>query len=335
MMRKACLPSSVLAIAVQCLVALVVFGSTGALAQQESYPSRPIRLIVTFGAGGIADVVARYVAVPLGEAIGQPVVVENRPGAGGSIGAQFVAKSPPDGYTLLVGTLPTQVVNPLIYSQVGYDPWKDLVPVSLIAGAPFILVMGPIPGVTDLPSLVAYARANPGKLNYGSAGAGGHPHLGMELFKMSTQTDIVHVPYKSGAESVGAVLSGQVQLAMDALPVLGPHIKAGRVTALAISTPERSPAIPEVKTGVEQGLTGFRMNPAWFGIAAPAGTPPDRIDKLSAAIAKVFADPAVAARFAELGLITLPLGPASYAKLLQEEADVWGRVIRTAKIKLD
>lgn len=327
--------SSVGASIARCLAIVALFASAAATAQ-DAYPTRPVRMVVTFGAGGIADVVARYVAVPLGEALGQPVIVENRPGAGGSVGAQYVAASAPDGYTLLVGTLPTQIVNPMVYSRVGYDPAKDFVPVSLIAGASFILAMTPsIPGVSDLPSLIAYARAHPGKLNYGSAGAGGHPHLGMELFKQATQTDILHVPYKSGSEAVGAAVGGQVQLVMDALPVLEPFIQSRRLTALAISTAERNPSIPELKTGVEQGLPGFRMNPAWFGIAAPAATPPERIEKLNAAIAKVFANPAVAERFAKLGLSTLPIGRAGYARLLREEQEIWGQVIRAGQIKLD
>ena len=316
------------------IIALTVLAGAPAVGQ-EAFPSKPVRLIVTFGAGGIADVVARFIAGPLGEELKQPVVVENRPGAGGGVGAQAVAKAAPDGYTLVLGTLPTQVVNPLIYSQVGYDPWTDFAPVSLIAGVPFMLAMGPIPGVADLQGVIAYAKANPGKLNYGSAGAGGHPHLGMELFKQASQTQITHVAYKSGVEAVNAAVAGQIQLVLDAAVVIGPHVKAGRLAPLAISTATRSPAMPDLKTGVEQGLPGFKMNPAWFGIAAPANTPKDRIAILNAALVKVFARPAVTARFAELGLMTMPLGPDAYARLLKEEQDVWGRVIKTANIKLD
>lgn len=302
-------------------------------AAQGGYPSKPIKLVVPFGAGGITDVVGRLVGQHLGDALKQPVVIENRAGAGGSIAAQAVAQAAPDGYTLLLATVGTQVVNKMVYGKLAYDP-AAFVPVSLVSNSPYIMAVGGVPGVDDLQGLVRYAHAHPGQLNFGSAGNGSSPHLGIELFKLSTKSFIVHIPFKSGAEAVNAALGNQVQIVIDAIPVIQPHVKAGRLKALAIADGRRNAAMPDLRTSAEQGVPGFQIG-SWNAIVAPQGTPAAHVEVLSQALAGVLSRPDVVARLAELGIEPMPTGAAAYARHLRAETEKWSRVTQAAGTKMD
>lgn len=316
---------------VSCGLAATLAVATAASAQ--SYPSKPVRLIIPFGAGGITDVAGRLVGQHLGEELGQPVVIDNRAGAGGAIAAQALAQAQPDGYTLLLGTVGTQVVNKMLYSKLAYDP-AALVPVSLVSNSPYVLAVNGVPGVNDLPGLTAYAKAHPGALNFGSAGNGSSPHLGLELFKLASGTQIVHVPFKSGAEAVNAALSGQVQIVIDALPVILPHAKSGKLKLLAIADDQRSPAAPQLATSTEQKLPEFQIG-SWNALVAPPGTPAAQIEVLNAALARAMKRPALVARLAEMGIEPLQTGLPAYLAHAQRETAKWSRVIQAAGTKLD
>ena len=300
---------------------------------QDAYPSKPVRLVIPFGAGGITDVVGRLIGQHLGEELKQPVIIDNKPGAGGAIAATAVAQSPNDGYTLLLGTVGTQVVNRMLYSKLQYDP-AAFTPVSLVSNSPYVLAIGNIAGVTSLLGLVDYARKNPGKLDFGSAGNGSSPHLGIELFKLATRTHIIHIPFKSGAEAVNAALAGQVQIVIDAIPVIQPQAKAGRLKILAIASTQRSQAIPDVPTSVEAGVPDFQIG-SWNAIVAPGGTPVARIQVLSDALGRVLAKPTVLAKLAELGIVPMPTGVQAYQTHVRAETERWSKVIKAAGTKLD
>lgn len=300
---------------------------------QPAYPAQPIRLIIPFGAGGITDVAGRLVGQYLGEALNQQVVVENRPGAGGAIAAQTLMGAKPDGYTLLLGTVGTQVVNKMLYARLNYDP-AAMTPVSLVSNSPYVLAVNGVAGVKDLPGLVKYARAHPGQLNFGSAGNGSSPHLGIELFKLDTRTDIVHIPFKSGAEAVNAAIGGQVNIVIDAIPVIQPQAKAQRLDILAIAAARRSPALPDVPTSVEQGIPDFQIG-SWNALVAPPGTPADRVEILNKALAQALQRPEVVSRLTEMGIEPLPTGPEAYRKHVASETAKWSKVIQAAGTRLD
>lgn len=296
---------------------------------QERYPSRAIRLIIPFGAGGITDVVGRLIGQKLGEELGQTVVIENKPGAGGNLAAQMLASSRPDGYTLLLGTVGTQVVNPMLYKRLAYKA-DSFVPVSLVSNSPYLLAVNQsLSQVHTLQGLAAYARANPGKLNFGSAGNGSSPHLGIELFKLVTQTDIMHVPYKSGAEAVSAALGGQVQIVIDAIPVILPHARDGSLRPVALASERRHPGMPELTTSVEQNLPGFQMG-SWNALLAPPGTAAEHVAVLQAGLERALAQPEVQSRLSGLGIDPLPGGRDAYDAHVLAEKRKWQRVIDTA-----
>ncbi|MGB3288549.1 MAG: tripartite tricarboxylate transporter substrate binding protein [Burkholderiaceae bacterium] len=301
-------------------------------AADTSYPDKPIRLIIPFGAGGITDVAGRLIGQYLGEALSQQIVIENRPGAGGAIAAQTLATAKPDGYTLLLGTVGTQVVNPMLYSELNYDP-ASFTPVSLVSNSPYVLAINGIEKVKDLQGLVRYAKAHPGELNFGSAGNGSSPHLGMELFKLATQTDIVHIPFKSGAEAVNAAVGGQVNIVIDALPVIAPQAKAERLKMLAIAAAERSPAAPDLKTSAEEGIAGFQIG-SWNALVAPPGTPDSQVKVLNKALAEAFARPELVSKLAKMGIEVLPTGVKAYQSHVASETEKWSRVIKTAGTRL-
>lgn len=307
--------------------------AAGAHAAARASP-RTLRLVVTFGAGGIADVVTRLLAPELARRLDQPVVVENRVGASGAIGAMAVARAVPDGHTLLMGTPATQVINPMVHARLGYDPWTDFVPVSLLTEAPLLLALRPMPGVDDLATLVRHARANPGALSYTSAGPGTTPHLAMELFQRATRTTWLHLPYKSGAEAVAAVAGGQADAVVEAATVLVPMLQAGRLRPLCAAGARRCALLADVATAAELGLDGFRVTPPWLGLAAPRGTPQARLAALQAAAADAMADPALRRRLLERGLEPLPPGPQPYRALLLRERADWGPVVRAARIRV-
>ncbi len=310
----------------------LVFSSFGAGAS-DAYPSKPIRLVIGFGAGGITDVAGRLVAKALGEELQQQVVVDNRPGAGSSIAATAVAQAPADGYTLLLGTVGTQVVNKMIYRKLSYDP-SSLTPVSLVSNSPFVLAVSNSVQAGTLRELLSLTKAQPGKLNFGSAGNGSSPHLCLELLKISSGIDLVHVPFKSGAEAVNAVVSGQVDVTCDAITVIDPQAKAGRLKMLAVAAGKRNTEIPNVPTGAEQGVAAFQVG-SWNALLGPAGMPAETVQVLNRALAKVMDKPAVRQQLASMGIEVLPLGVQAYATQLKAETEKWGKVIEAAGTKLD
>lgn len=299
----------------------------------ESYPDKPIRVIIPFGAGGITDIAGRLVGKFLSEELKQQVVIDNKPGAGGVIAAQTLSQAQPDGYTLMLGTVGTQVVNKMIYRKLNYDP-AAMAPVSLISNSPYVMAINGIEGVNDLAGLTKYAKANPGKLNFGSAGNGSSPHLGIELYKLATQTRIVHIPFKSGAEAVNAAMAGQVQIVIDAIPVIMPQVKAGRLKVLALAAAKRSGAAPDVKTSAEQGLPDFQVG-SWNALVAPPGTPADRVAVLEAAVSRTMARPELVKQLTEMGIDILPSGTKAYEEFVRNETRKWSRVTEAAGTKLD
>ncbi|WP_307657358.1 Bug family tripartite tricarboxylate transporter substrate binding protein [Variovorax paradoxus] len=314
-----------------CLVAALLSWPEPVAAQ--SYPAKPIRLIIPFGAGGITDVSGRLVAQYLGEELKQQVIVDNKPGAGGSIAAQSLAQAQPDGYTLMLGTVGTQVVNKMLYRRLNYDP-AALTPVSLVSNSPYVMAAAGIDGVDNLQTLVKYAKSHPGALNFGSAGNGSSPHLGIELFKLTTKTNIVHVAFKSGAEAVNAAIGGQVQLVIDAIPVIQPQAKAGRLKMLAIAASTRNAAAPDVATSAEQGLAEFQIG-SWNALVGPPGLSKDHVKVLGEALARALKRPNLAKRLADMGIETMPSGVAAYDAHVRSETGKWAKVIQAAGTQLD
>jgi tripartite-type tricarboxylate transporter receptor subunit TctC len=311
-----------------------VFGLVAALlggaVLAQTYPTKPVRLIVTYPPAGSSDLMARILGQKLSELWGQPVIVENKAGAAGSIGMEYAAHQAPDGYSFVIGNLGPTVVNPIL-SKVPFDVERDFVPVSLIATGPNILVVNPNTPATTLGELIAYARANPGKLNFGSGGSGSVAHLSGELFKSQAHVDIVHVPYKGGILSVNDLLAGNVQLVFsDALPVMQ-HIRAGKLRALAVTSPERSPLAPEIPTCVESGLPGL-VAVNWWGVLLPAGTPKGIADKFRADLVKVMQDPDVKEKFAMLGVDAMSGTPEQFGAYIKAETAKYSKLIKEANI---
>ncbi|QET03739.1 tripartite tricarboxylate transporter substrate binding protein [Cupriavidus pauculus] len=297
----------------------------------ETFPSKPLRLVVPFTPGGTTDILARLVAQKTGEVLGQSIVVDNRPGAGGNIGAEAVARSTPDGYTLLMGTLGTQVTNQFIYARMPYDSAKDFTPVTLVANSPNVLLINSTLDAHSIGELIALARREPGKINYASTSTGGSPHLSGELLNMMAGTRMQHVPYKGAAPAMTDLLAGQVNLMFDNLPSALAQIQAGKVKALAVTGTKRASVLPSVPTVRESGLPGYEVN-SWFGLLVPAGTPPERVRQLQQAVDKVLAMPEVKRRIEELGAEPGGEGSAAFAKQIGGDTEKWSRVIRTAGI---
>jgi tripartite-type tricarboxylate transporter receptor subunit TctC len=300
----------------------------------QGYPVRPVKLVVPFPPGGPLDATGRLIAQKLTEAWGQSVVVENKPGAGGNIGADLVAKSTPDGYTILLGALSTHAVNPSLYANMPYDAVKDFVPITLLATTPNVLVVNPSLPVNSVKELVAYAKANPGKLSFGSGSNGSAGHLAGELFKVDTGTDIVHIPYKGGAPATQALLAGDVQFMFDNLANATPQVKAGKVKALAVTTAERSKLAPDLPTMAEAGLPGFDIS-TWYGLMAPAGTPKDVIAKWNAEVTRILSSPEVRDRLAAQGAEAAPTTPEQFAAFIQREIAKYARIVKASGAKVD
>ena len=318
--------------------ALVLGGAAlAAPAFSQSYASHPVRLVVPFTPGGSSDVLARAIATELGRSLGQPVVIENVPGAGGSLGAEKVAKSPADGYTLLMGHIGTLAVNPALYPKLGYDPVRSFAPVAWVARVPNILVVNAAVPAKDLKEFVALAKAKPGQLAYGSGGNGSAAHTTMEYFKMQAGISLLHIPYRGTAPSVTDLLAGQVQALFTGVPALLPHIRAGKMRALAVSSPKRLAVLPEVPTVAESGLPGTRGFEAdqWYGVVAPAGTPPDIVARLNQDINKALASEEVRTRLASEGAEPTPATPEAFGQLIARELPRWDKVVKTARIRLD
>jgi tripartite-type tricarboxylate transporter receptor subunit TctC len=302
-------------------------------ARGDDYPSRPIRLIVPYAAGGGADSVARIVARRVSETIGQPIVIENRGGAGSIIGTDLVNKSDPDGYTLLLGQSGPISINPAIYKKLPYDPIKDFAPVSMTTAYPYIMVVNPALGVKTLTEFVALAKGKPGELNYGSTGVGAANHLVTELFDFKAGIKMTHIPYRGTALAVTDLLAGQVQMVFaDPITAL-PHINAGTLLALAVTSKERSPVAPNVPTVSESGYPGFDAI-AWHGILAPANTPPAIIGKLNAEIVAALKDPETAALLEKQAMQTVGSSPQAFADFIKQDIAVWKEVAEQARVEL-
>jgi tripartite-type tricarboxylate transporter receptor subunit TctC len=305
-----------------------------ALAQPVPFPAKTVRLVVPFPAGGPLDATGRAIAQKLTEAWGQSVVVDNRPGAGGNIGADLVAKSPPDGYTVVMGALSTHAVNPSLYPSMPYDAVKDFAPITLIAVTPNVLVVNPALPVKSVRELVAYAKANPNKLSFGSGSNGSAGHLAGELFKVETGTDLVHIPYKGAAPAMQALLAGDTQLMFDNLASAMPQVKAGKLRALAVTTAKRSSLVPELPTMAEAGVPGFDIA-TWFGLLAPAGTPKEVIAKWNADVVKILDSPEMREKLMAQGAEPTPTTPAQFAAFIAAELPKYARIVKSSRAKVD
>ena len=315
-------------------VALAALSATPFAGAQATYPTKPIRIVVPFPAGGTTDILARAVAQRLSDTLGQPAVVDNRPGAGGNIGAELVAKASPDGHTLLMGTVGTHAINASLYSKMPYDHVRDFAPIILVAGVPNVLVVHPSVPVNSVQELIAYAKANSGKLNFASSGSGTSIHLAGELFKTMAGVQMAHVPYKGSAPAVTDLLGGQVQLMFDNLPSALPHIKAGKLKALAVTSATRAAALPDVPTIAESGLAGFDAT-SWFGLLAPAGTPQPIIAKLNSEVAKWLASAEAKEKMAGLGANAAGHSTDEFVRHIAAETSKWAKVVKESGAKVD
>lgn len=315
------------------LVAALAITATTSGGAQAAFPDRPIRLVVPFGAGGITDIVARQVGKGMGDVLGQGIVIENRPGAGGVIAAQVAATAPADGYTIFMGTVGTQVVNPLIYTKLSYDADK-FAPVGMVSGSTYLLAVRAGVPAASFAEFVKYAKANPAKLNFGSAGNASSPHLGLELLKLTAGVDIVHVPFKSGSEAVNAAIGEQVDVVMDASPVIMPHVASGKLRALAVASDKRLPSAPAVPASTEAGDAGLQIS-SWNAFFAPAGTPPEVMAALNAALQKTLASPDLKERLAAQGTQLYTGTPDEYQRFIGGEKAKWAEIVKRANIKMD
>lgn len=301
----------------------------------DAYPQRPVTIVVGYAAGGATDIVTRLIAKPLSEILGQAFLVENKTGANSNIGAEFVSRAQPDGYTLYLGSI-ANTINRTLYQKLNYDFVKDFKPVGLLATIPNILVVNPKLPIKTVQDYIAYAKAHPGKLTCASSGTGSSIHLSCELFKMETGTDILHVPYRGSGPAVVDLLGGQVDSMFDNLPSSLPQVRSGKLRAIGVTSPQRVPTAPDVPTIAESGLPDYRVQ-SWFDLVAPAGTPQAVVDRLSAAVNKALSEPAVQALYAQSGfsLPQLPNSPETFGRLISSEIDQWGKVINTAGIKAE
>jgi tripartite-type tricarboxylate transporter receptor subunit TctC len=307
----------------------------GAHAQSQAYPDRPIKVVVPFPAGGPTDGTARIISDRLGAVLGQTIVVENRGGgAGGSIGAKFVATSDPDGYTVLLTPGGSLTTGPAVHTNIGYDPVKAFVPVAQVIDTPQVVVVHQDVPVKTMAELVAYAKANPGKLTWGSQGFGTAPHLLAELFKLDAGVNILHVPYRGTAPMLAAIVAGEVQMAADPMPTVLPHIQSGKLRALAVTNARRSPKLPDVPTVIEAGFPKLEAT-FWLGVVAPAGTPPAIVNKLNAAFRESLAPPETRARLDALGAEIKIGTPAEFGKMLADELAKWTAVAKAANIRVE
>ncbi|MBI4207776.1 MAG: tripartite tricarboxylate transporter substrate binding protein [Betaproteobacteria bacterium] len=302
-------------------------------ARATDYPTKPIRMIVPFAPGGGTDIIGRLVAQELGQAWGQTVVVDNRGGAGGTIGTDLAAKSTPDGYTMVLCSLGLSYA-PALYSKLPYDPARDLTPISLVATQPFVYVVIPSLGVNSMKDLIALAKAKPGAIRYGSGGAGGSSHLGTELLRTMTGIEIVHVPYKGTGPALTAMLGGEIQMQLIGISSVVPHMKSGRMRALAVSGAKRSAAAPEVPTVAESGVPGYAFD-VWYGMLFPAGTPRAIVGKVNAEINRALKSPALARRFASVGVEPAGTSAEDFATMIRSEIAKWRKVVQSANIRVE
>ena len=317
---------------VRVLISATLFGCVCGAAPAQDYPARPMRWVSPWPPGGANDIFSRIIAQRLSETLGQPVVVENRPGAAGAIGTEAVAKSPADGYTLTLGSSPTHAIAPSLNPALPYDPLRDFDAVTLVAVVPNVLVVNPALPVTSVRELVALAKSRPGTLNFASAGNGTSQHLSGELFKVMAGVDMVHVPYKGTAPALAELLAGQVQLTFDNIPALLPHIQSGKLRALAVTPATRSAALPNLPTVAEAGVAGYDAS-VWFGVFVPAGTPRPLVLRLHGEIARALAAPEIKSRMAALGAEVSAIGPDAFRDFWRKEIPKWAEVVKAAGIK--
>src|SRR6202140_4736594 len=316
----------------QLAAAAAVLPAVSKNATAQNYPTRPIRLIVGYTPGGSADLTSRLMGQWLSERLGQPFVIENRPGGGTNIATEAVVRAPPDGYTLLLAA-PANAINATLYDKLNFDFLRDTEPVAGIIRFPNVVVVNPSLPVNSIPELIAYAKANPGKLNMASSGNGSTIHMSGELFKMLTGINMVHVPYRGGAPALTDLISGQVHVMFDNIPTCAEYVKTGRLRGLAVTSTTRSAVLPDLPT-VADFLPGYEAS-AWYGVVAPKKTPAELIDKMNAEINAVLATPVAKTRFADLGAFLLPGSPADFGKLLADETEKWGKVVKFSGAKVD
>jgi tripartite-type tricarboxylate transporter receptor subunit TctC len=317
------------------IVALTALGVLQPLhAQAQSWPAKPVRVIVPYPPGGGNDNFARIFSQKLGERLGQPFVIENKPGAGTLIGTEAAAKSPGDGYTILLSSIVTHALAPALYAKVPYDPVKDFAPVTILAVAPTVLVVNRNFPAKSVQELIALARANPGKYTYASGGNGTTPHISGEIFKVMTGTDLLHVPYKGGSPALADLMGGQVDVMFDTAASAMPHVRSGKLRAIAIATPKRYADYPELPTFAEQGLPDYAIN-SWYSFHAPAGTPRDVIQKLHGEVVVALRSPDVAEKLRALNAEPGGMPPEEFAVFVRQEAERYGQVIRKAGIKVE
>jgi tripartite-type tricarboxylate transporter receptor subunit TctC len=310
-----------------------VLAAISGIASAQEWPSKQVNFIVPFSAGGTTDLFGRLLANHMQQKFGQPFIVENRAGAGGNLGAAAVAKAAPDGSTFLIGTVSTHAINPFLYSKLPYDTVKDFQPVSLIARLPNILVVHPSLPVNNVAELIAYLKANPDKLSYGSSGAGTSIHLAAELFKIKTGTTMTHVPFRSSGDIMNNLTGGHINLAFDNITLAWPQVKAGRLRALAVSSTERSAIAPDVPT-VADTIPGFEAT-SWHGVFAPAGTPKAIVDKMAAEMRRILELPDVKDKLFEIGAVASPMTPEDFTKFIEGERAKWADVVKASGARID
>ncbi len=315
-------------------VLVLLSTAVGAVHAQSAYPVRGLRIIVAYTPAGTTDILARTLGQKFNEAWGQPVIVDNRPGANGNIGTEIAAKAPADGYTLLMATAGTHGINPTLYPKIPFDAVKDFAPISLVAIVPNIVVVNNALPVKNLKELIAYAKANPGKLSYGSPGIGSTGHLSTELFRSMTGVQMTHVTYKGSAPTLQDLISGQVQVVIDNIPPYLAQVKAGKIRAIAVTPATRSPAAPNLPTVAEAGVPGYDAA-SWFGLFAPGGTPKDVVDKISGETQRILKLPDVAERLLGLGAQPVGNSPDEFGQFVKDEIAKWAKVIQAANVKLE
>ena len=312
-------------------VAALAVASMSALAQ---YPEKAVRIIVPYPPGGTTDILARVVATRLTERLGQPFVVENRPGASGAIGSVAVAKAPPDGYLLVMGTVSSHGINSALSKTLPYDAVKDFAPITVVASTPNVLAVNPGFAAKNLGEVLAAARQKPGALNFGSTSPGGSPHMSAELLKMMAGVDIVHVPYKGAGPMLADLIGGQIQMGFDNLPSSMSHIKSGKIRAIAVTTTKRWPGAPDIPTIAESGVPGYEVS-GWFGLLAPAGTPRPVVDALYRAVSEILKQPEVSKQLYELGAEPVGNTPEAFGRQIAAEVDKWKKVVATTGVKVE
>ena len=319
------------------IVSTAIMGTgllAGASVFAQAYPTKPVTIVVPFAAGGTTDILARIIGQALTAELGQSVVVDNRAGAGGNIGGQAAAKATPDGYTLFMGTVGTHAINASLYKKMPFDPIKDFAPLSRVANVPNLLVANPNQPFKSVKDLIAYAKANRGKVNFGSSGNGSSIHLSGELFKSLAKVDMVHVPYKGSAPAVTDLLGNQIAIMFDNMPSAIQHVRSGKLVPIAVTTAKRSPELPNVPTIAEAGLPGYEAT-SWFGMFAPAGTPAPVLAQLNKALVKVLNQADVAKKINEQGAETYSETPEQFAAFIQAESAKWGKVVKESGASLD